>query len=136
MLSKDELSDGVTFILKLTDTDGVPAQWVAKLSGSIAASWFAIYRNADWAALRAHGAEVFHDRVTESEAEHIRRRERCVVIHTSAVRAEDIEPPTERPKPLQADWENDGGSLAPMVLLGREGFGTYEPPTRTVENLK
>ena len=117
MLSKDDLSNGATFILKLTDANGVPAQWVATLRGGIAAYWYAIYRRSDWAALRAHGAEVFHERVTEAQAERVRRSGRCVVIHTSAVKAEEIAPPTQRAKPLQPDWENDGGSLAPTVLL-------------------
>ena len=117
MLSQDELSNGATFILKLTDANGVPAQWVATLRGGIAAYWYAVYRRSDWAALRAHGGEVFHERVTEAQAERVRTSGRCVVIHTSAVKAEELASPIERAKPLQPDWENDGGSLAPGVLL-------------------
>jgi hypothetical protein len=120
MLSKDQLSNGATFILKLTDTDGVPAQWVATLHGDIAAHWYLVYQTSDWAALRARGAEVFHDHVTEAEAERIRRSGRCVVIHTTAVKAEEIDAPPQRAKPLQPGWENEGGSVPPTALLSRD----------------
>ena len=34
MLSKDEINDGMTFILKLWDAIGAPAQWLEKLQGA------------------------------------------------------------------------------------------------------
>jgi hypothetical protein len=70
MLSSDELSNGMTFILK---------------------------------------------RVTEMEAERVRRSDRCIVIHTTAVNAQEIDPPMHAAKPLQPDWENDGGAIAAAV---------------------
>ena len=130
MLSKDDLSNGARFILKLTDANGVPAQWVATLRGGIAAYWYAVYRRSDWAALRAHGAEVFHERVTEAEAERVRRSGRCVVIHTSAVKAEEITAPIQRTKPLQPDWEDDGGSLASRILLSPHEVAESQPTTK------
>ena len=116
MLSKDELSNGVTFILKLSDAAGESAQWVATLQGDLAAYWYEAYRRSDWAALRAHGGEVFRDRVTDVEAERVCKSGRCVVIHTPLVKAEDIVATPQRVKPLQPGWENDGGSLATTVV--------------------
>ena len=116
MLSKDELANGTTFILKLTDAAGAPAQWVASLRGKMAIKWYEIYQRSDWEALRARGSQVFHHRVTEAEAERVRNSGRCIVIHTPEVKAEEIEAPSEQNKPLQPGWENDGGSLAPIVL--------------------
>ena len=115
MLSKDDLSNGATFILKLTDAAGAPVQWVVSLRGGIAAYWYAVYRRSDWATLRAHGSEVFHDRVGEAEAERVRRSGRCIVIHTPEVKAEEIDSPKPGKKPLQPGWENEGGSLAAPV---------------------
>jgi hypothetical protein len=77
----------------------------------MAAYWYAVYRRSDWAALRAHGAEVFLNRVTEAEAERVRRSGRCIVIDTPDVKAEEIDSPTPRASPLQPGWENEGGSL-------------------------
>jgi hypothetical protein len=113
MLSRDDLSDGTTFILKLRDAAGAPAQWVTSLRGDIALYWYEVYRRSDWAALRAHGREVFQDRVTEAHAERVRRFARCIVIHTSDVKAEEVDPPHPAGRPLQPGWENDGGTLAP-----------------------
>src|SRR5579884_2474985 len=39
VLSNDELSDGITFILKLRDAAGEPVQWAQKLSGDAARHW-------------------------------------------------------------------------------------------------
>jgi hypothetical protein len=114
MLSKDDLSNGTTFILKLTDAAGAPVQWVACLRGEIALHWYEVYRRSDWTALRAQGGEVFRDRVSEVEAERIRKSGRCIVIHTPQVKAEEIDSPYPRTKPLQPGWENEGGSLAPV----------------------
>jgi len=93
MLSKDELNNGTTFILKLTDATGASVQWVASLRGDIARYWYEIYRRSDWEALRAHGGEVFLDRVSEAHAERVRRAARCVVIHALQIKAEQMSLP-------------------------------------------
>ena len=115
MLSKDELSDGINFILKLSDAAGAPVQWVERLRGDVAIRWYDIYFRSDWAALRTHGAEVFHNRVTQDEAEHVCKLAHCIVIHTPEVKAEQIDPHLVPSEPPQPRWENDGGSLAPSV---------------------
>jgi len=120
MLSSDELSNGMTFILKLLDANGARAQWVQSLRGPIAARWYDVYRNSDWDVLRAHGREVFCDRVTEIQAERIRRSGRCIVIHTSEVKAEEISAPASV-TPRQPGWENEGGSFDPAA--GEPTFG-------------
>jgi hypothetical protein len=127
MLSKDDKSNGTTFILKLLDTARAPVQWVASLRGDTAVYWYEVYRRSDWAALRAQGGDVFHDRVTEAQAEHVRRSGRCIVIHTPEVKAEEIVPRKPAPKPLQPDWENDGGSLAPLEAAGAVHVGARGP---------
>ena len=53
MLSKDEINDGMTFILKLWDDTGAPAQWLEKLQGATAMRWYDIYRRSDWNAVRS-----------------------------------------------------------------------------------
>ena len=91
MLSKDELTDGMTFILKLRDTDGTPTQWVETLRGDTARRWYEIYRSSDWPALRAEAADVFHRGVSEVEAEKIRTaRRRCIYIHTDCVKPNEL----------------------------------------------
>lgn len=130
MLSKDDLSNGVRFILRLDDANGAAAQWVATLQGDIAAYWYAVYRNSDWAALRAGGAKVFVDRVTGVQAEHFRKLGRCVVIHTSAVKAEEITSSVPRATPRQPEWENDGGSLASTVSLSGKALSADATTTK------
>ena len=90
MLSKDELNDGRVFILKLWSAGGTPSQWVERLSGDAAARWYEIYRTSDWRALRAEAAGTFRNRVTAGEAELARRGNRCVVIDTLAVDADEL----------------------------------------------
>ena len=91
MLSRDELKDGMTFILQLPDASGDPVQWVETLRGDTAKRWYEIYRRSDWTALRAEAADVFHRRVTSVEAEAVRTsRNRCVFIHTPAVNADEL----------------------------------------------
>lgn len=116
MLSNDELSNGMTFILKLSDAGGTPAQWVATLQGGVAAHWYEVYRTSDWAELRAHGGDVFCGRVSEEEAERVRTSTRCVFIRATEVRTEEMAPAAPRAKPRQPDWENEGGSLAAGVV--------------------
>jgi hypothetical protein len=113
MLSKDDISNGTNFILRLLDKSGAPVHWVQTLSGATALHWYDIYRRSDDEALRTEGGEVFRTRVAESEAEHTRRSGRCIVIHTPSVKAEEIDAPSQLTKPLQPGWESEGGSLAP-----------------------
>jgi hypothetical protein len=90
MLSVDELSNGINFILKLRDATGAPFQWVEMLRGAIATRWYGIYRRSDWSALRMEAAEVFRNPVSEEQAERIRKSNRCIVIRTRAVAANDL----------------------------------------------
>jgi len=91
MLSPDELSDGMTFILQLADTAGESVQWVETLRGETAKRWYEIYRQSDWESLRTEAADVFHRRVTVGEAEAVRTsRHRCVFIHTPAIKADQL----------------------------------------------
>ena len=90
MLSPDELTNGLTFILKLHDAAGAPIQWVQTLRGDIAKRWYDIYQRSDWVALRTEAAGVFLDRVTEEEAERKRKSGRCVVIKTQAVTVDEL----------------------------------------------
>ena len=87
MLSKDEIANGSTFILKLWDAEGKPTQWVQTLSGDVARHWFNIYLTSDWEALRLEAAGTFAHPVSEVEAEaaRTRRGQRCVFIHTRSV---------------------------------------------------
>ena len=93
MLSRDEISDGITFILKLWDSDGVASVWVETLRGQTAKHWFEIYRTSNWNVLRNEASDVFHRAVTDAEAEAVRTsRNRCVYIQTQAVLSNDLAP--------------------------------------------
>jgi hypothetical protein len=97
----------------------------------MAAYWYAVYRRSDWAALRAHGAEVFLNRVTEAEAERVRRSGRCIVIDTPDVKAEEIDSPTPRGRvaaPIAAraagqsgEGEQAGEDVMTMACPGDKG---------------
>jgi hypothetical protein len=126
MLSNDELSNGMTFILKLVDAGGTPAQWVTMLEGGAAARWYDVYRTSDWAELRAHGGDVFRDRVSEEEAERVRTSTRCVVIRATEVKAEEMSPAAPQAKPREPGWENEGGSLSAGAVRSDEQ-GAAEP---------
>lgn len=91
MLSRDEVNNGRIFILKLHDSAGAPCHWVEKLRGADALRMYTIYRNSDWDALRHEAAGLFHNSVSEKEAERVRTsRQRCVVIHTDQVNADQL----------------------------------------------
>ena len=90
VLSIDELSNGMTFILKLRDAAGAEVQWAETLRGDIAKRWYDIYQRSDWAALRMEATDVFRNCVSEEEAESIRKSGRCVVIKTQAVQVSDL----------------------------------------------
>jgi hypothetical protein len=90
MLSKDELADGKTFVLRLCGADGTPSQWVETLHGADAERWYAIYRSSDWRALRTEASHVFHHPATSDEADRAVESGECVYIHTPAVRTEDL----------------------------------------------
>jgi hypothetical protein len=93
MLNTDELAHGEIFILKLKDASGMPIQWVETLHGAVAKRWFDIYQTSDWVALRLEAASVFHNRVTDVEAERTRKSGRCIVIKTDAVKENELAPP-------------------------------------------
>ena len=91
MLSNNEIRSGTTFILKLWDVVGVPSVWVETLRGDAAARWYDIYRTSDWEALQAEAAGVFRNRVTEAEAEAVRKKDcRCVIIRTMMVETGEL----------------------------------------------
>ena len=106
MLTPDDVKDGMTFVLQLPSapggrdggmhgaangSDDPPVQWVETLRGDLARRWYEIFRQSDWVALRAEAADVFHRRVTETEAYAARTaRHRCIFIHTPAVSASDL----------------------------------------------
>jgi hypothetical protein len=86
MLSNDELTDGMPFILTLWNSAGAVSHWAETLRGNIAARWYEIYRTSDWEALRLEGPAVFHTRVTEDQVRTLRAYgRRCIVLHTTAV---------------------------------------------------
>jgi hypothetical protein len=95
MLSPDELTNGMTFILKLKNAAGAPFQWVESLRGAVAKRWYDIYQRSDWSALRMEAAAIFRNSVTPDEAEKIRTSGRCVVISVVEVQAEDLSPRPE-----------------------------------------
>ena len=90
MLSPDELTNGMTFILKLRDSIGTPIQWVQSLRGDMARRWYDIYQRSDWGALRSEAAGVFINAVSEDDAERSRKSGRCIVIKTQAVRSDEL----------------------------------------------
>jgi len=91
MLSKDEISEGMTFILKLWDADGVARCWIETLRGDIAKRWFDIYRSSNWEALRMEARDVFHRGVSDVEAEAVRTsRHRCIYIQTHSVNSNEL----------------------------------------------
>lgn len=91
MLSKDELSDGMTFLLKLLDADGVARFWVETLRDDTARRWYDIYRNSNWEALRTEARDVFHRSITDAEAEAIlTSRHRRIYIHTDSVTSNEL----------------------------------------------
>ena len=82
MLSNDELTTGMTFILKLTDSHGTVSFWIETLRGETARHWYDIYRESDWESLRLEAMTTFHRRVTEAEADTVRgARQRCVFVN-------------------------------------------------------
>jgi hypothetical protein len=92
VLSKDEIANGRTFILKLWDAEGKPTQWVETLRGEIARRWYEIYTTSNWEALRLEAADTFHRDVNEAEAEATRmtRGQRCIFIHTRSVKPDEL----------------------------------------------
>lgn len=90
MLSRDDISHGRIFVLKLWDADGVPSQWVESLKGELAKHWYRIYRNSDWESLRAEAGTTFRNRVSERESVSTCEHHRCVLIQTSSVRSDEL----------------------------------------------
>ena len=86
MLSNDELTDGMPFVLTLWDAAGTASHWVETLRGDVASRWYQIYRTSDWQALRLEGPAVFHTHVSEAEASKFRSYgRRCIFLHTTTV---------------------------------------------------
>lgn len=91
MLGKDELSDGMTFLLKLLDADGVARFWVETLRGDTASRWYDIYRNSNREALRTEARDVFHRSIAGAEAEAIlTSRHRRIYIHTDSLTSNEL----------------------------------------------
>ena len=91
MLSKDEITDGMTFILKLWDQNAVASQWVETFQGETAEHWYDINCRSDWNALRTEAGAVFNHAVSEEQAETVRNgHDRCIYIHTTEVRANEL----------------------------------------------
>jgi hypothetical protein len=135
MLSRDELANGRTFILKLWDAEGVPVQWVEPLQGAVAKRWFDIYQKSNWDALRAEANEVFHNRVSEQEAERIRRTTRCVYIHTQSVKANEIGAAGLPPDRTEPDWETDGGASTTLSVLPKCDRAVVREPESAITAL-
>ena len=91
MLSNDELANGMPFILRLWDGAGAPFHWIETLRGDVARQWYQIYWASDWEALRSQGPATFRNRASDADVARARSYgKRSVVIHTTAVRAEEI----------------------------------------------
>lgn len=91
MLSNDELSYGMPFILEMRADTGEPLIWIETLRGDTARHWYEIYRDSDWKALRLEAPGVFHRRVTADEARRVSRSCRCIVIKTNLVSTPDLQ---------------------------------------------
>ena len=89
MLSKDELAEGIYFVLKLPDGAGAPVYWLQMMRGDAARHWFEIYRTSDWTAL-ASDAGIFGAPVSTESAERTVRSQRCVVIQPHDLTAGDL----------------------------------------------
>jgi|KBSMisStandDraft_5_1062788.scaffolds.fasta_scaffold2351114_2 hypothetical protein len=90
MLSKDELAEGIHFVLKLPDGAGAPVYWLQKLRGDAARHWFEIYRTSDWKALAVEAVGVFGAPSSTEVVEHTVRSLRCVVIQPHDLTADDL----------------------------------------------
>jgi len=91
VLTKDELSDGTTFILKLCDANEKPFYWLETLRGDTARHWYDIYNYSNWEALRLEAADTFHRAVSEDEAQATRRSHmRCIFVHTRLIKADEL----------------------------------------------
>lgn len=99
MLSKDELTYGMPFILEMRDDAGETLIWIETLRGDTARHWYEIYRDSDWTALRLEAPGVFHRRVTADEARRVSRSCRCLVIKTNLVSDPDLQANQTIPQP-------------------------------------
>jgi hypothetical protein len=102
MISHDELTNGMTFVLQLRNAAGVASQWMETLRGDVARRWYEIYRSSDWPALRLEAASVFRHSVTEAQMDNYLKAEtRCISIQTPSVKVEELSaaPAAEQAKP-------------------------------------
>jgi len=90
MLSKDELTDGINFVLKHPGGAGAPVYWMEKLRGDVARHWFESFRRSDWAALLAEASGVFLSPVSTELADRTFRKLRCVVIQPQRLTSADL----------------------------------------------
>lgn len=90
MLSNDELTDGIPFVLKLPDAAGAPVYWLRTLRGDVARYWFGIYRTSDWTALAAQASGVFGAAASAEDVERTVKSTRCVVIQPHTLTADDL----------------------------------------------
>lgn len=90
MLSKDELANGKTFLLRLWNREGVSSQWVQILCDDIARHWYDIYRFSKWSDLRLGALDVFQTPATEEIAAAVLKAGKCLYIHTREIAVEDL----------------------------------------------
>jgi hypothetical protein len=84
MLSNDELTNGITFVLQLDDVRRDPVYLMRDLRGDVARRWYGIYRKSDWETLRREATETFGEPVSDVSAKMAIGARRCIVIHAEA----------------------------------------------------
>jgi len=85
MLSKDEIANGRTFILRLWDAEGKPTHWIESLRGDVARRWYELCQLAGAAARGGGPVSSEGQRVGGGgDAAHARRALR---LHPHAIRS-------------------------------------------------
>ena len=92
MLSNDELTTGITFVIQLDDVGRSPIYMMRDLHGDVARHWYGIFRNSDWPALHREAPETFGEPVSEVSAKKAIGARRCIVIHAEAAPAAANQP--------------------------------------------
>lgn len=90
MLSNDELTNGMTFVLVISDDEGAPQYRMCDLRGNEAREWFGVYQRSDWDALRRTAAATFGPPVPVADAQRTYTSRRCLVIRAMAVSAAEL----------------------------------------------
>jgi len=92
VISADELSNGIPFILQLRNSAGVAFQWMETLRGEVARHWYNIYQSSDWESLRAEAAGVFRFSVTGEQMQaFFKSNVRCISIQPMQVKVEELQ---------------------------------------------